>query len=124
MDDSPKCRSPHHHRAECMCARATGTKCEGCGTSRVAYTFIRLTNGGLMLCSQCLAEFNGKNPELAAVRSENEKLRAALKPFAEYARVLDENKHPDDMMVGYYFPPRLTVGDCRRAATVLQKGDL
>lgn len=58
-----------------------------------------------------------------ALESEIAQLRAALKPFADYAAVLIENHHPDEMMVGYYFPPRLTVGDCRRAAELLAQRD-
>jgi DNA-directed RNA polymerase subunit M/transcription elongation factor TFIIS len=45
-------------------------KCEGCGTrgDNVTYIKVRVTNGSLMLCQQCLDDVNRKNPELTALR--------------------------------------------------------
>lgn len=53
-----------------------------------------------------------------------EQMRSALAPFAAYCNVLDENRHPDSMLVGYYRDPAITVGDCRAAARVLKGGEM
>lgn len=52
--------------------KGTNGSCEGCGTigAQCGYVTVRLVNGGLHLCNNCLAEFNGKNPELAILRQQ------------------------------------------------------
>lgn len=44
--------------------------CEGCGMlgEKVEYMDVRVTNGVLHLCRQCLDDVNRKNPELKAMR--------------------------------------------------------
>ena len=44
--------------------------CESCGTPLIEYVHIRTINGGLFLCKPCLAEINGKNPQLKTIREE------------------------------------------------------
>jgi hypothetical protein len=57
-------------------------KCEACGiVGAREYIFVRVTNGVLNLCRQCLDEFNAKNPELTRLRAENAKLREGLRPL-------------------------------------------
>lgn len=48
-------------------------------------------------------------------------LEAALKPFADYAKPIDENRHEDHLKIGYYTDESPTAGDCRIAAAVLAK---
>jgi hypothetical protein len=43
----------------------------------------------------------------------------ALEVFARYADVLDENRHPDQMGIGYYRETSPTCGDCRAARLAL-----
>ncbi len=45
-------------------------KCEACGLHgpKVKHTLVRTLNGSLRLCSMCLANINGKNPELIELR--------------------------------------------------------
>lgn len=65
-----------------MTTKTVGT-CEGCGTI-AACTQIRLTNGGLRLCRQCLDEFNAKSPALAVAQEErNAALQRAEKLQAD-----------------------------------------
>lgn len=73
-----KCLAPEHHRAECECALRGFATCEGCAKNTGKHVTIRLLNGGLILCVECLAEFNGKNPELNLLRAERDKLRGEL----------------------------------------------
>ena len=46
------------------------TKCEACGliSSATEYITVRTTNGGLILCSQCLNDINRKNPQIQSER--------------------------------------------------------
>ncbi len=54
-------------------------KCEGCGTIGGAeYIKVRTTNGALTLCRQCLDDINRKNPEVAALKAEIERLNKLL----------------------------------------------
>jgi hypothetical protein len=53
-------------------------KCEACGLTGGTYTYVHTTNGGLNLCQQCLAEINGKNPEVKRLRSLTNELAAAI----------------------------------------------
>lgn len=40
-------------------------KCDGCGTlGSGPITMVRVTNGALFLCKQCLSDINRKNPQL------------------------------------------------------------
>lgn len=56
------------------------------------------------------------------LKAEVGRLRAALKPFAEYAGQFDGTRVPDDIQIGHYsFAGKLpTIGDCRRASEVLK----
>jgi hypothetical protein len=56
------------------------------------------------------------------LRARVAELEAALKPFAGYAKVCNENCHGDHIRIGYYYAESPTVGDCRRAASVLSSG--
>jgi hypothetical protein len=66
-------------------------KCEACGLQSgwAEYVCVRLTNGSLNLCRQCLDEFNGKNPMLAEVVDRLRRLHLVYCEFC-YAGV-----HPD-----------------------------
>lgn len=69
-----------------------------------------------------------KKTEAELLRAENDRLREALKPFAEYAaKVSDE--WPDSTGTSLLFcqpdgdlahDPRVTLGDCRRAKEALE----
>lgn len=78
-NNASKCLAPEHHRAECECGLRPLllAKCEACGVNcGEKHIYVRLMNGGLRLCPQCLAEFNGKNPELATLRAALDKALA------------------------------------------------
>ena len=62
-------------------------------------------------------QVNSAFSELAALRAENERLRAALKPFACNPFVGSE---PDDQIA--FGGPMVTIGDYRRAAAELSEG--
>lgn len=56
---------------------------------------------------------------------ENEKLRSALKPFAEYAKFFPlPHVDYETVLMECTDAPNITFGDCCRAAAVFQKGDL
>jgi hypothetical protein len=45
------------------------SKCNACGLPEShLFKRVRTTNGGLLLCEQCLADINRKNPELRNLR--------------------------------------------------------
>jgi hypothetical protein len=67
--------------------------CEACGllSAEAEYIRVRTTNGGLVLCRQCLDDVNRKNQEVAALKQEVELLKTALKRLALFGRgMLDE----------------------------------
>lgn len=55
-------------------------KCEGCGlvSDRAVYVRVQLLNGGLLLCSPCLTELNGKSPMLATANKRIVELEKAI----------------------------------------------
>jgi hypothetical protein len=57
--------------------------------------------------------------------AEIARLRAALKPFAEFAKALDARFSDDetklDALAKIYDAPELTVGDCRAALKALEE---
>jgi hypothetical protein len=57
--------------------------------------------------------------KVSKLTGEVERLREALKPFADYAKVLDENQDLDGLRIGYYYASSPTGADCRRAAALL-----
>jgi len=63
--------------------------------------------------------------DIAELRAENARLRDALKPFADYAELLDEWNVPNDATVRYSptFPGdnRPTAGDCRKARSAIEE---
>lgn len=64
------------------------SKCEACGLiGGEKYVHVRTLNGGLNLCEMCLADINGKNPELL-------KLRAAV--AKHHAQKADDRCQFDD----------------------------
>jgi hypothetical protein len=77
---------------------ALGRECEGCGLhgAHLAHPFIHLTNGALTLCEQCLAEFNGKNPELAALRNDFARVTAERDKLQRFMRRIVAAYMPDD----------------------------
>lgn len=98
------------------------SKCEGCGVPNIGkHTLVRLLNGGLTLCPNCLAEFNGKNPQLISTRAENAALRDALKPFADCVLLLGAPE--DGWLAGWLdeCPEMPTVADVKRAREVLNR---
>lgn len=54
-------------------------KCDGCGVA--ATRSVRVTNGVLFLCQQCLDDVNRKNPDLAKAKEEVALLRDQLATF-------------------------------------------
>lgn len=55
-------------------------KCEACGhVGTTDYIRVRTTNGGLLLCVQCLGDINKKNPALKRVAALVERWRAVAK---------------------------------------------
>lgn len=48
-------------------------KCEACGVPE-ASRHVNTTNGGLFLCQQCLDDINRKNPEVAELKAERERM--------------------------------------------------
>lgn len=79
---------------------------------------------GTIWCAECLAWHHNaeKDQAVAELRAEVERLRAALKPFAEYAQTLPSC--PDSATIALYYEPgpayHPTVGDLRRAAEALE----
>lgn len=70
-----------------------------------------------VLCAkvpELVAELRTRAVEAEASR---DKLRTALKPFADYAENLKDT--PDDFHVGYYLRPGILVSDCKRACAAL-----
>jgi hypothetical protein len=57
-----------------------GQKCEACGLHGpgAKLVSIHVTNGVFCVCPLCLEQVNRKNPELASLRAEVERLRADL----------------------------------------------
>lgn len=62
------------------------SECSACGLFfgvGVGYKNIRTTNGGLLLCDQCLGDINRKNPELIGALKANSLLMAGMESQAE-----------------------------------------
>lgn len=57
--------------------------------------------------------------EVELLRAENDRLREALKPFAEYAAKVSDG-WPDSTDVSTDNKPTVTLGDCRRAKEALE----
>lgn len=87
--------------------RPATRRCEACGLpSQIAeYIHVRVTNGGLFLCRQCLDEVNGKSPllaaerqrasDLAGERNRREQQVAKLQAFKDWVHsCLDSNGVP------------------------------
>lgn len=85
-------------------------------------TFYPVTTRDGNALAQLEAELRRLVGEAAALRAENERLRAALAPFAAYAATLDAAGVPDAAPVRYAPGARgagPAAGDCRRAAGVV-----
>lgn len=117
--EPPKCRSPHHHRAECQCGLEV--KCEGCGAihAQCGYTLVRLLNGALYLCNFCLAQFNGKNPEVKQLRDDFKKLFCAVIVPLELLNAV--YGHTDTFSNEMKQAIEAAVQECRRGAGILAK---
>ena len=70
---------------------ANGNQCEACGLVSRSEDMakIRTTNGMLRLCCQCLSDINRKNPEVARLRAENERLQWAMEAIYKAAKAKD-----------------------------------
>lgn len=74
-------------------------KCEACHTMCIGdlngATRVRTTNGGLLLCPQCLSDINRKNPETAILREQLNKVLALTEECSQRRDAELEDAHAE-----------------------------